>query len=98
MTYTTTEHRSSPQFSLLLRTFVVASFVVSFVVLVFLTITGWIAPWTGRFYSLWDTGYAKIHSEFTQTFSVCRKVNSSSHHRICVRASTDSLAVLLLRP
>lgn len=20
---------------------------------------GWIAPWTGRFYSLWDTGYAK---------------------------------------
>lgn len=22
---------------------------------------GWIAPWTGRFYSLWDTGYAKIH-------------------------------------
>lgn len=23
--------------------------------------TGVIAPWTGRFYSLWDTGYAKIH-------------------------------------
>ncbi|ORY78500.1 Oligosaccharyl transferase STT3 subunit-domain-containing protein [Protomyces lactucae-debilis] len=23
--------------------------------------TGTIAPWTGRFYSLWDTGYAKIH-------------------------------------
>lgn len=22
---------------------------------------GWIAPWTGRFYSLWDTNYAKIH-------------------------------------
>jgi dolichyl-diphosphooligosaccharide--protein glycosyltransferase len=29
--------------------------------LVLLTITGVIAPWTGRFYSLWDTGYAKIH-------------------------------------
>ncbi|KAJ2575899.1 oligosaccharyl transferase stt3 subunit [Coemansia sp. RSA 1836] len=23
--------------------------------------SGVIAPWTGRFYSLWDTGYAKIH-------------------------------------
>jgi len=26
-----------------------------------LTYLGYIAPWTGRFYSLWDTGYAKIH-------------------------------------
>lgn len=26
-----------------------------------LTYFGVIAPWTGRFYSLWDTGYAKIH-------------------------------------
>lgn len=26
-----------------------------------LTYTGYIAPWSGRFYSLWDTGYAKIH-------------------------------------
>jgi len=34
--------------------------------LIFLTVVGltWlgvIAPWSGRFYSLWDTGYAKIH-------------------------------------
>jgi dolichyl-diphosphooligosaccharide--protein glycosyltransferase len=29
--------------------------------LVLLTVSGVIAPWTGRFYSLWDTGYAKIH-------------------------------------
>lgn len=29
--------------------------------LVLLTLTGVIAPWSGRFYSLWDTGYAKIH-------------------------------------
>lgn len=29
--------------------------------LVLLTVGGVIAPWTGRFYSLWDTGYAKIH-------------------------------------
>ncbi|KAH3688912.1 hypothetical protein WICPIJ_000085 [Wickerhamomyces pijperi] len=26
-----------------------------------LTYAGLIAPWTGRFYSLWDTSYAKIH-------------------------------------
>ncbi|KAE9407150.1 oligosaccharyl transferase STT3 subunit [Gymnopus androsaceus JB14] len=26
---------------------------------VVMTYKGWIAPWTGRFYSLWDTGYAK---------------------------------------
>ena len=29
--------------------------------LVILTASGVIAPWSGRFYSLWDTGYAKIH-------------------------------------
>ena len=28
---------------------------------VVLTYAGYIAPWSGRFYSLWDTGYAKIH-------------------------------------
>ena len=26
-----------------------------------LTFAGVVAPWSGRFYSLWDTGYAKIH-------------------------------------
>lgn len=29
--------------------------------LVLATSAGWIAPWGGRFYSLWDTSYAKIH-------------------------------------
>ncbi|XP_076455987.1 dolichyl-diphosphooligosaccharide--protein glycosyltransferase subunit STT3B-like [Babylonia areolata] len=32
-----------------------------FFVVVALTWLGYIAPWSGRFYSLWDTGYAKIH-------------------------------------
>ncbi|ETI25890.1 hypothetical protein G647_02667 [Cladophialophora carrionii CBS 160.54] len=32
-----------------------------FLALVGLTVSGVIAPWSGRFYSLWDTGYAKIH-------------------------------------
>ncbi|KAI9627830.1 hypothetical protein H4Q26_017150 [Puccinia striiformis f. sp. tritici PST-130] len=41
-------HVSSKQFKLLLQ-------------IVLMTNQGWIAPWTGRFYSLFDTGYAKIH-------------------------------------
>ena len=32
-----------------------------FASVVALTYAGYIAPWSGRFYSLWDTGYAKIH-------------------------------------
>ena len=34
---------------------------VVFLAVVGLTYAGVIAPWSGRFYSLWDTGYAKIH-------------------------------------
>lgn len=34
---------------------------VVFAGVVLLTMLGVIAPWSGRFYSLWDTGYAKIH-------------------------------------
>ncbi|KAF7874694.1 uncharacterized protein EAF02_008671 [Botrytis sinoallii] len=51
----------SKQFATLLRGFVLAVFTISFGGLVLLTVSGVIAPWTGRFYSLWDTGYAKIH-------------------------------------
>ena len=32
-----------------------------FFTVILLTQLGYIAPWSGRFYSLWDTGYAKIH-------------------------------------
>ena len=45
-------------------TFIVGGLVAGGVVLsavVLLTYAGVIAPWSGRFYSLWDTGYAKIH-------------------------------------
>ncbi|KAI9746098.1 MAG: oligosaccharyl transferase stt3 subunit [Claussenomyces sp. TS43310] len=51
----------SKQFQTLLRGFVLAVFVIALGGLVLLTVSGVIAPWTGRFYSLWDTGYAKIH-------------------------------------
>jgi len=51
----------SKQFVILLRGIVLAVFVIAFGGLVLLTVSGTIAPWSGRFYSLWDTGYAKIH-------------------------------------
>lgn len=40
---------------------VVGSAGIVFAGVVVLTYAGYIAPWSGRFYSLWDTGYAKIH-------------------------------------
>lgn len=49
------------QFQTLLRSMLLVTFAVSLGGLVLLTVSGTIAPWTGRFYSLWDTGYAKIH-------------------------------------
>ena len=51
----------SKTFTLLLRVFIITIFLVSLASLIALTFSGTIAPWTGRFYSLWDTGYAKIH-------------------------------------
>ncbi|KAJ8494391.1 hypothetical protein ONZ45_g13255 [Pleurotus djamor] len=52
-------HLSSKQFQNLLYVAVIASGVLGSLAIVGLTYKGWIAPWTGRFYSLWDTGYAK---------------------------------------
>ncbi|KAJ2288012.1 oligosaccharyl transferase stt3 subunit, partial [Coemansia sp. RSA 2706] len=49
------------QFAVVLRVAVAGLFVVGAGVLALLTARGVIAPWTGRFYSLWDTGYAKVH-------------------------------------
>lgn len=54
-------HVPSKQFALLLRAFVAFVFLTSFAALIALTYGGYIAPWTGRFYSLWDTGYARKH-------------------------------------
>ncbi|KIY53385.1 glycosyltransferase family 66 protein [Fistulina hepatica ATCC 64428] len=52
-------HVSSKHFQDLLFYAVVLAGLVGFAAFVGLTFKGWIAPWTGRFYSLWDTGYAK---------------------------------------
>ncbi|KAI3611632.1 oligosaccharyl transferase subunit [Moniliophthora roreri] len=52
-------HLSSKQFQDLLAIAVVTIGILGALAFAFLTYKGWIAPWTGRFYSLWDTGYAK---------------------------------------
>ncbi|TRM58829.1 glycosyltransferase family 66 protein [Schizophyllum amplum] len=52
-------HVSSKQFKDILFFSVVGMGLLGTGAFVFLTYKGWIAPWTGRFYSLWDTGYAK---------------------------------------
>ena len=52
---------SSAQFRVLARAAVAGIALAAFAGLVVLTHAGYIAPWTGRFYSLWDTAYAKKH-------------------------------------
>lgn len=48
-------------FQRLLTTIILVFSGIAFLGLVLLSISGVIAPWSGRFYSLWDTDYAKIH-------------------------------------
>ncbi|KNZ74997.1 Dolichyl-diphosphooligosaccharide--protein glycosyltransferase subunit stt3 [Termitomyces sp. J132] len=52
-------HVSSQQFQSIVIAGVVTIGILGALAIVGLTYKGWIAPWTGRFYSLWDTGYAK---------------------------------------
>ena len=52
-------HVSSKQFQSILFSSVIAIGLLGALAFAGLTYKGWIAPWTGRFYSLWDTGYAK---------------------------------------
>ncbi|KAF6761856.1 oligosaccharyl transferase STT3 subunit [Ephemerocybe angulata] len=52
-------HVSSQNFQKILRFGLVAIGGLGASAFVALTYSGKIAPWTGRFYSLWDTGYAK---------------------------------------
>ncbi|KAG8883022.1 oligosaccharyl transferase stt3 subunit [Tulasnella sp. 332] len=52
-------HLASKQFQTLLRSAVVLIGLLGAGMVGLMTMKGWIAPWTGRFYSLWDTEYAK---------------------------------------
>ncbi|KAF9645807.1 glycosyltransferase family 66 protein [Thelephora ganbajun] len=57
--YLVRSHVSSKQFQTLLSVSVVTIGILGTLGIIGLTYKGYIAPWTGRFYSLWDTGYAK---------------------------------------
>jgi len=49
------------QFEVLFKAGFLLAAVVGILGMMGLTYCGYVAPWSGRFYSLWDTGYAKIH-------------------------------------
>eukprot|EP01135_Chromosphaera_perkinsii_P001071 Nk52_evm21s158 gene=Nk52_evmTU21s158 len=52
---------SESQFKLLMKLSIAIVAGIGFLGLIVATRLGYVAPWTGRFYSLYDTGYAKIH-------------------------------------
>ncbi|VDN05981.1 unnamed protein product [Thelazia callipaeda] len=52
---------SKQQFMTLFFGGISSVFILGILGIILLTYAGYIAPWSGRFYSLWDTGYAKIH-------------------------------------
>ena len=62
-------HVSPTQFKVLFRGALAASIALGVAALLFMTKSGKIAPWTGRFYSLWDTGYARIHLPLVSSVS-----------------------------
>ncbi|GAA6053100.1 hypothetical protein JCM3770_000384 [Rhodotorula araucariae] len=57
------------QFQVLLRSFLALGTTLAVGGLWFMTRSGKIAPWTGRFYSLWDTGYARVHLPLVSSVS-----------------------------
>eukprot|EP01137_Pigoraptor_chileana_P009921 Opistho-2@58858 len=54
-------HIERRSFEAIFKLTVITAAGIVFLAVVGLTYAGVIAPWTGRYYSLWDTGYAKIH-------------------------------------
>ncbi|XP_065053854.1 dolichyl-diphosphooligosaccharide--protein glycosyltransferase subunit STT3B-like [Rhopilema esculentum] len=55
------DHMSKAEFKHLFNLAIVGFAGLVFLAVIALTYMGYIAPWSGRFYSLFDTGYAKIH-------------------------------------
>ncbi|GAA6062133.1 hypothetical protein JCM10212_003168 [Sporobolomyces blumeae] len=57
------------QFTILFRSALALGVALGVGALWFMTKSGKIAPWTGRFYSLWDTGYARVHLPLVSSVS-----------------------------
>ncbi|OBZ73701.1 Dolichyl-diphosphooligosaccharide--protein glycosyltransferase subunit stt3 [Grifola frondosa] len=91
-------HVSSKQFQSILFATVIGTGIFGACAFAGLTYKGWIAPWTGRFYSLWDTGYAKkypITGSNPLMVLISPVLQVHSHHRVCVRTSADGMASIL---
>jgi dolichyl-diphosphooligosaccharide--protein glycosyltransferase len=79
-------HLSSKQFQDLLFVAVVTTGILGAAAFGALTYKGTIAPWTGRFYSLWDTGYAKKFVPAPQSLFLflTAVLQIYPHHCLCV--------------
>ena len=68
------------QFDLLFRTVLMAAGGLALAVMGVLTVSGKIAPWTGRFYSLLDPSYAKNHIPIIASVSEHQPTSWSSFY------------------
>lgn len=68
-TYLVKSHVPPQQFKVIYRLAIAIGALAIAGGLLFMTKSGKIAPWTGRFYSLWDTGYARIHLPLVSSVS-----------------------------
>jgi len=71
---------TAEQFDLLFRTVLMAAGGLALAVMGVLTVTGKIAPWTGRFYSLLDPSYAKNHIPIIASVSEHQPTSWSSFY------------------
>lgn len=71
---------SPADFDVLFRSMIVATAALSILVGTILTITGKIAPWTGRFYTLLDPSYAKNHIPIIASVSEHQPTSWSSFY------------------
>jgi dolichyl-diphosphooligosaccharide--protein glycosyltransferase len=92
-------HVPKKEFKIIVTVSVVAVALAAFGALVTLTYMGWVAPWTGRFYSLWDHGYAKIYLPLIASVRhilLFHPVEDAYMFHTGLRTSTDRMAQFLL--
>ncbi|XP_073981638.1 catalytic subunit 3A of the oligosaccharyltransferase complex [Rhodnius prolixus] len=71
---------TSTDFEILFKSMILATVAISVIVGTVLTVTGKIAPWTGRFYTLLDPSYAKNHIPIIASVSEHQPTSWSSFY------------------
>uniref|UniRef100_A0A224XKS3 Dolichyl-diphosphooligosaccharide--protein glycosyltransferase subunit STT3A n=1 Tax=Panstrongylus lignarius TaxID=156445 RepID=A0A224XKS3_9HEMI len=71
---------TSTDFEILFKSMILATVAISVVIGTVLTVTGKIAPWTGRFYTLLDPSYAKNHIPIIASVSEHQPTSWSSFY------------------